>query len=129
MKHHTLSIRIEQPAAALLAYLGRPETLPEWAFHYCTAVRADGDGHVAETCQGERRYQPHVDRDTGVVDLRSWTDDRAVEVLPMRVHAIGAGASVVTATLLMPPEVPDEQFAQLCGFLQEELDRLATVAA
>jgi hypothetical protein len=129
MKHHTVSIRIDRPAPALLAYLGRPETLPEWAFHYCTAVRAEGDGHIAETCQGERRYAPQVDPATGVVDLRSWTGDGPAEVLPMRVHAIGDDASIVTATLLLPAEVPDEQFAQLCGFLQEELDRLATVAA
>ena len=46
---------------------------------------------------------------------------------PLRVHALGPQRSLVVATMIMPPELPQATFDGLVVCLDEELDRLAEV--
>ena len=128
MRHVTLSRETGAPAMHVVDFLTRPETLPLWAFHYCRSVASDGQGHIIETTQGDKlRYAPRAFPESGVVDLLSGADEKSMQALPLRVHALGPQRSLVVATMIMPPELPQATFDGLVACLDEELDRLAEV--
>ena len=90
MRHVTLSRETGAPAMHVVDFLTRPETLPLWAFHYCRSVASDGQGHIIETTQGDKlRYAPRAFPESGVVDLLSGADEKSMQALPLRVHALG----------------------------------------
>jgi len=80
MRHVTLSRETGAPAMHVVDFLTRPETLPLWAFHYCSSVASDGQGHVIETTQGDNlRYAPRAFPESGVVDLLSGADEKSMQ--------------------------------------------------
>lgn len=65
----TTSISIEAPPERVLALLGDPRMLPEWAPGFARAVRADGDGWIVDTGAREVRRHIPVSREQGTVDF------------------------------------------------------------
>jgi hypothetical protein len=65
----TQSISIAAPPAVVLAIVGDPTRLPEWAPDFARAVYRDGDDWAVDTGAGELRIRVRVSRELGTVDF------------------------------------------------------------
>ena len=100
MRYETISVETAASAARVVELLARPETLPEWAFHYCRAVASEGEHTIIEMNDGQRNYYaPRADLATGVVDLYSGPTPEPTDYLPMRVLPLGDDRSLAAAAV------------------------------
>ncbi len=70
----TRSISIAAPPEAVLAVVGDPYRLPEWAPNFATAVQQEGDHWLIGSGDAQFPIAVRVSEDHGTVDLLSTTD-------------------------------------------------------
>jgi hypothetical protein len=76
----TQSISIDAPPALVLALVGDPTRLPDWAPDFARAVRRDGDDWMIDTGSGELRIRVRVKHALGTVDFLAAGLPAGVEV-------------------------------------------------
>jgi hypothetical protein len=112
----TETISIEAPPQAVLDVVGDPLNLPRWAPGFARAVRADGDGWLVDTGEGELRRHIPVSREHGTVDFLAAPGAR--RGLFTRVVANGDGSELAFPFVLPDGADPDAFRTTLTGELE-----------
>jgi len=122
-RSETRSIAIAAPPEAVLAVVGNPLRLPEWAPAFARAVRSDGDGWLVDNGATEFRIAVRVDAEHGTVDLLAPSSPPAGAFT--RVVHNGQGSEYLFT--LFFPEGTDE--AAITAQMETVESELATVRA
>jgi hypothetical protein len=115
----TRSISVAAPPATVLAFVGDPLRLPEWAPDFARGVRPDGDDWLIDTGEGEARITVRVSLEHGSVDLLSASDPTRgafSRVVPNR------GGSEYLFTLFFPDGTPESAIARQMATVDDELE-------
>jgi hypothetical protein len=115
MKIHTESILLDIPKDKAFAYITGYDNIPKWSVNFIHKLEKSNDGYIATTPVGRMRFEIMADKDTGVIDLL--LDSKP---LPTRVVALGP-KTLYLFTLILPPDLPEEEFQGGIRGLQEEL--------
>jgi hypothetical protein len=122
----TRSISIAAPPPAVLAVVGDPRRLPEWAPAFARGVRADGDDWLIDTGGGvEARIVVRVSAEHGTVDLLDASDTTRgafSRVVPNH------GGSEYVFTLSFPDGTADTAIAQQMATVEAELEAVRALA-
>jgi len=114
----TRSISITAAPEIVVDLVGDPQTLPDWAPRFASAVNPDGPDWVVESGESKFRIRVRVDRELGIIDLIRPGDPSRGGY--MRVLTNGVGSEFVF-TLIFPAGTPDELIAQQMTTVEEEL--------
>jgi uncharacterized protein YndB with AHSA1/START domain len=101
----TETISIDAPPEIVLDLVGDPRNLPRWAPGFASAVRADGDGWIVTSRDGEVRRHIPVSREHGTVDYLAAPDAR--RGLFTRVVPNGDGSQLTFTFVLADGVDPD----------------------
>ncbi len=109
---------IRAPRDKVFDYVADYENVVKWAKNFILGLRRTSKGWIAKTPLGEQTFEIVADRSTGVVDqiLNGFA-------LPTRVIGLGP-VTLYTFTLILPPDLRDEQFKAGIQGLEEELSTL-----
>jgi hypothetical protein len=122
----TLSISIDRPPDKVYDFIANPENLPKWAAGLCKSVRKANADWIAETPQGPMKIRFAEKNDFRVLD-HYVNPAPGVEVyVPMRVLPNGFGSEVIF-TIMRPPDMTDEKFAEDIGLVERDLRILKSV--
>lgn len=116
MKIHTEHIVVNVPKDKAFAYIAEYENIPKWSKNFILKLEKVGDEYTATTPVGKMKFEIAADKNTGVVDLL--LDGRP---LPTRVVALGPQTTLYLFTLILPPDLPEQEFQGGIKGLQEEL--------
>ena len=125
MRARTVSVSIDQPAAAVYKYLADPSNCPRWS-EFLTSIRPEAGDWIAGTPDGEVRIRFVERNQFGIVDHHVTTPTGATVYVPLRVVANGRGAEVLF-TVFRLPEMTDEQFEADVALVQKDLTNLRRV--
>jgi hypothetical protein len=120
----TRSISIAAPPEAVLAVVGDPHRLPEWAPAFATAVEPDGDHWLIGTGDARFTIAVRVSAEHGTVDLQS--PDNPTFGARMRVLHNHAGSELVF-TLVFPAGVDPEAIRAQMETVEAELQTVRTL--
>jgi hypothetical protein len=115
----TRSISIDAPPAAVLALVGDPRRLPEWAPAFARGVQRDGDDWLIDTADGQARITVRVSPEHGTVDLLRAADPTRGAF--SRVVPNNEGSEFVF-TLLFPDGTTETAVARQMATVEEELE-------
>ena len=116
MKIHTEHVLINVPLDRAFDYIADYENIPKWSKNFIFGLEKTGDGYMAATPVGKMKFELGADKKTGVIDLL--LDGRP---LPTRVVPLGPATTAYFFTLILPPNLPDQEFQNGIRGLQEEL--------
>jgi hypothetical protein len=104
-------------------FAANPENLPQWAPAFCRSVRREDNRWIAETTIGAIEIQFADQNALGVLD--HWVKLASGEEFfnPMRVVPIDANSAVIF-TLVQPPDMSDEKFAEDIDTVTRDLETL-----
>jgi hypothetical protein len=120
----TRSISIAAPPAAVLAVVGDPYRLPDWAPVFATAVEPDGDAWLIGSGDARFAIAFRVSAEHGTVDLLR-PDDESFGAR-MRVLHNHAGSELVF-TLVFPAGVDAEAIGAQMVTVEAELETVRTL--
>lgn len=120
MRSNTQSVSIDSPADRAFSFVADAGNLPRWAIGFAKEVRADGDGWLVTTGQGQVRLRCIADERLGVVDFHMTVGDGDEKVAHSRILPRGEGAEYVF-TQFQAPGMPDEVFDGTVQALGHEL--------
>jgi uncharacterized protein YndB with AHSA1/START domain len=115
----TRSISIAAPPAAVLALVGDPRRLPEWAPAFARGVEPDGDDWLIDTGEGHARITVRVSPQHGIVDLLSATDPTR-GAFSRVVH--NRDGSEFLFTLVFPDGTAETAIARQMATVEDELE-------
>ncbi len=115
----TRSISIAAPPEAVLAVVGDPYRLPEWAPAFATAVEPDGDNWLIGSGDAQFAITVRVSAEHGTVDLLS--PNNATFGARMRVLHNHTGSELVF-TLVFPAGVAPEAIRAQMETVEAELE-------
>jgi hypothetical protein len=115
----TRSISIAAPPATVLALVGDPRRLPEWAPAFARGVQPDGDAWLIDTGAGQARIAVRVSPEHGTVDLVSAADPTR-GAFSRVLH--NDGGSEYLFTLFFPDGTPDAAIATQMATVEDELE-------
>lgn len=120
MKIHTEHVLIEVPKDQVFDYISDYENQTRWGKNFILELKKTPEGYIAKTPMGEQTFKLEGDRKTGVIHhiLNG-------SALPSRVIGFG-DRTLFSFTLILPPELTEEQFRQGVEGLREELYILKT---
>ena len=121
----TRSLPIAAPPAAVLAVIGDPRRLPEWAPAFARAVTPDGDRWRIDTGAGEVLVDVEVITAAGTVDIFRPGDTSTGARL--RALASGDGTELLF-TILFPRGVDDAAVAAQMATVEDELETVRALA-
>jgi hypothetical protein len=114
----TRSISIAAPPSAVLALVGDPRRLPEWAPAFARGVQPDGDDWVIDTGDGQARITVRVSPEHGTVDLlRAADPTRGAFSRVVHNHE----GSEYLFTLFFPDGTPESAISRQMATVEEEL--------
>ena len=120
----TRSISIAAPPGAVLALVGDPRRLPEWAPAFARGVRRDGDDWFIDAGGEQARITVHVSPEHGTVDLLSATDPtRGAFTRVVHNH----DGSEYLFTLLFPDGTPETAIARQMATVEDELETVRSL--
>jgi hypothetical protein len=120
----TRSISIAAPPEAVLAVVGDPYRLPDWAPAFATAVEPDGERWLIGTGDARFAIEVRVSAEHGTVDLLS-PNDRTYGAR-MRVLHNHAGSELVF-TLVFPDGVDPEAIRAQMMTVEAELETVRSL--
>jgi hypothetical protein len=121
----TRSISIAAPPDAVLAVVGDPRRLPEWAPAFASAVEPQGDDWLIGSGDAQFAIAYRVSAEHGTVDLLR--PDDLTYGARMRVLHNHAGSELVF-TLVFPAGVPPEAIDAQMKTVEAELETVRTLA-
>lgn len=131
-----LAARLNAPRPAAFNFLADVENLPRWASSFCERLELSRGEWLALTIEGELFAEVEADERTGIVDLRLGDDRECTRLIALRVLALPAGQTVVSAVFHQAPGQGDFAFAQQCeafgvalGALDEAIARRRPAAS
>ncbi|MBI2518187.1 MAG: hypothetical protein HYV95_15000 [Opitutae bacterium] len=110
MHVRTVNLIVGAPRDTVFNFLADVENLPKWAHAYCERVYLQRGRWWALTSQGELMVATEVDPATGVIDVLAGVSADGMGLLPIRVLALPAERTLVSLTLVQPPEMSDERY-------------------
>lgn len=116
MKIHTEHVIVNVPRDKAFAYIAGYENIPKWSKNFILKLEKTESGYTATTPVGKMKFEIAADKTTGVVDLLM--DGKP---LPTRVVALGPQTTLYFFTLILPPNLPEQEFQGGIKGLQEEL--------
>lgn len=119
----TITVPIACSASYVYDFASNPANLPLWAPGFCRSVHREDSRWIAETTIGSIEIQ-FVERNAlGVLD--HWVKLASGEKFfnPMRVVPIDANSAVIF-TLVQPPDMFDEKFAEDIETVTRDLETL-----
>ena len=119
MKIHTGHIVINVPRDKAFAYIAEYENIPKWSKNFILKLEKTGSEYTATTPVGKMKFEIVADKRNGVIDLLM--DGRP---LPTRVVALGPQITLYLFTLILPPNLPEQEFQGGIKGLEEELQLL-----
>ena len=119
MKIHTGNIVINIPRDEAFAYIAKYENIPKWSKNFILKLDRTGNEYTATTPVGKMKFEMAADEKNGVIDLL--LDGKP---LPTRVIALGPQTTLYLFTLILPPDLPEEEFQGGIKGLEEELQLL-----
>lgn len=126
---------IDAPVEAVYDFVADLRTMPQWAYHFCKAVRLVDNGAIITTPRGEQYFGITGDRDLGVLDWWAGPTMETAERWPTRLVALPGERSLYNVTAIFGAPVPpgiDEHFADELGALRRLVESAvvsATAAA
>ncbi|OYO18766.1 polyketide cyclase [Enemella evansiae] len=121
-----LSVSISRPPAAVIAFAGDPENLPQWAAGLSAGIRKVDGTWVTESPMGTVEVAFTGPIEAGILDHDVRLPDGAVVHNPLRVLANDNGSEVVF-TLYRLPGVPDADFEHDAELVRADLERLRAI--
>ncbi|ADB50712.1 SRPBCC family protein [Conexibacter woesei] len=122
----TRSASVPAPPETVIALLGDPQRLSEWAPEFARSIRPDDDGWLVETDAGPQPLEFRIDAEHGTVDLvRPGDTSRGafIRTIPNR------NGSEVVFTLLFPDDVSEDAIAQQMVVVEGELATVRTLCS
>lgn len=116
MKIHTENIVLNVPNATAFAYIAEYENIPKWSKNFILKLEKNGSKYTALTPVGKMKFEIVSNKNTGVIDLL--LDGKPS---PTRLVALGADMTLYSFTLILPPNMSEEEFRGGIKGLQEEL--------
>jgi hypothetical protein len=120
----TRSISIAAPPEAVLAVVGDPYRLPDWAPGFASAVEPDGDDWLIGSGDAQFAISVRVSAEHGTVDLLR--PDNATFGARMRVLHNHTGSELVF-TLVFPAGVDHEVIRAQMETVEAELETVRTL--
>lgn len=119
MKIHTEHVIVNVPSDKAFAYVAEYKNIPKWSKNFIMKLEKSGSVYTATTPVGKMKFEIAADKNTGVIDLL--LDGKP---LPTRVVALGPQTTLYFFTLILPPNMPEQEFQGGIKGLQEELQLL-----
>src|SRR3954454_20705050 len=117
LRAETRTAAIAAPPAAVLAVIGDPRRLPEWAPNFAAAVAPEGDRWRVDTGAGELVVDVQVDAARATVDVL-----RPGSTVGARLRALASGEGTeLLFTIIFPPDAGEEAVAGQMAVVEEEL--------
>lgn len=116
MKIHTEHIVLNVPKDMAFAYIADYENIPKWSKNFILKLEKNGSKYTATTPVGKMKFEIVSDKNTGVIDLL--LDGKPSST---RLVALGADMTLYSFTLILPPNMSEEEFRGGIKGLQEEL--------
>jgi uncharacterized protein YndB with AHSA1/START domain len=120
----TRGISIAAPPATVLALVGDPRRLPEWAPAFARGVRPDGDDWLIDSGEGEARITVRVSPEHGTVDILDPTDPTR-GAFSRVVH--NHDGSEYLFTLFFPDGTPEAVISRQMGTVEDELQAVRAI--
>ena len=106
----------------LMDLLSKEENLPKWATLFCQGIKKVGGDYKIQTIIGELYFKIHLDKKTGVIDMKSGTTKDQMGGGYHRVVSDNQGGSLFLFTHLQSPGESDESFEAGCQGIEKEFD-------
>jgi hypothetical protein len=120
----TRSISIGAPPEAVLAVVGDPYRLPDWAPGFATAVEPQGDDWLIGSGDARVAIAVRVSAEHGTVDLVPPQDERfGARMRVLRNHE----GSELVFTLVFPAGTPPEAVGAQMATVEAELETVRTL--
>ncbi len=119
MKIHTSHIVLGVAMNKAFSYIADYANIPKWSINFILKLEKVGDEYMATTPVGKMKYEIVAEKSTGVIDLV--LDHKP---LPTRVVSLGPDTTLYLFTLILPSEIPDQEFQRGIKGLEEELELL-----
>ena len=119
MKIQTEHIVLNVSKDTAFAYIAEYENIPKWSKNFILKLEKSGSKYTATTPIGKMKFEIATDKNTGVIDLL--LDGKPS---PTRLIALGAEMTLYSFTLILPPNMSEEEFQGGIKGLQEELTLL-----
>ena len=121
----TRTLAIAAPPAAVLAVIGDPLRLPEWAPAFARTAVPEGDLWRIDTGAGELLVDVQVCERAGTVDIVRPRDTSG----GARLRALHSGAGTeLLFTILFPPEAGEAGVAAQMATVERELETIRGLA-
>ena len=124
MQVRTYALSVDASRDAVFNFLADIENLPKWATGFGERLELRYSGWWAYTSRGEMIVEAEADDRTGVIDLRIGPSVDKLENFPLRVLALSGTRTLVSFSLIQPPDLPNEQYEKRCRSLQFEIQKL-----
>jgi len=124
MQTMTKTVHLHAAREKVFGYLSNIENLPEWAVSFCTELKREGDDYKVVNPGGELYFTIDANEATGVVDMIAGPQKDMMGAWPGRVMELPDGTSLFAFTCVKCPEISNEEFAQQCASIDEELEIL-----
>ena len=103
-----LSVSIDASPADVYDFASNPLNLPKWARGLCTSIEKVGDTWIGQGAMGKVKIEFVEPNHLGILDHMVTLPSGQRVMVPLRVHAKGAGSEVVF-TLNRSPGMTDSQ--------------------
>jgi len=124
MINRTITLSVDTDAKTVFEFLANIENLKDWATEYCLDMRKEGEHWKVQTPGGEVFYTSSSNAELGTIDLQAGPTLDHMGKLPVRVHSLEDGGSVVTFTFNQPAAAPREAYLQQYQSLLKEVRQL-----
>ena len=115
-----ISVSIDRPPDEVYSFVSNPENLAKWATGLGGSIKEVNGEWLADAPMGKVKIKFAEENKFGILDHEVFLESGETINNPMRVIANGKGSEIFF-TLIRPPGVSDEKFAQDARWVEKDL--------
>lgn len=99
MKSKTVTITVSASFDEVFDFLAQPENMPDWALHFCKAIRNEDGRWIATTPNGDLFIAVDTNKAGGCIDMYGGPALETMSLFPIRVIRADGGLTAVVFSL------------------------------